>query len=209
MKARPYLSLLGQLLVLLPSFFFAWYQTMAWTVPALAALLKPLLGISWPDTFVEIEAAGKKLVVIARLAAETSSPGRTLKAVVLNPIDYSYGIPLFAGLAIATSATWKQHLSRLLPGLTILTIGICFSVLASLLFMFQFDSGFERLQLLGSPSANDTLVRYIHFLGFQMTPRVLPIALWILLYRNSLSGLWDPPNIVRKGPNDTLDSRSA
>lgn len=193
MNVRPLWSLLGQLLVLLPSFFFAWYETMPWTVPALAKLLHPLLGFVWSETFVDIKAAGTKLVILARLAADTSPSGEVIKGIVLNPIDYSYGIPLFAALAVASSGTWKQHLRRLLAGLVLLLGGICFSVVASLFFMFQFDAGFERLQVLGSPSANDTLVRYIHFLGFLMTPRVLPLALWILLYRDSLSELWRPP----------------
>jgi hypothetical protein len=184
--------MLGQLLVLLPAFFFAWYETLVWLVPLLAGLLDPLLHLCWPTTFVKIQAAGSKLVVIVRLAAEAVSAGQAHKGVVLNPFTYSYGIPLFAALAIASTASSRQHLVRLLVGLGVLAAGVCLSILASLLFMFQFDAGFERLQLLGSAPANDTLVRYLHFLGFQILPRVLPIALWILLYRDWLGQLIRP-----------------
>ena len=36
---------------------------MPWTVPALAKLLHPLLGFVWSETFVDIKAAGTKLVI--------------------------------------------------------------------------------------------------------------------------------------------------
>lgn len=194
------LYLVGRLLLLLPLLFFAWYQLLPSIVPMLADLLDPLLRLLWPTSFVKVQAAGAKVAVIARLAAEAAAPGQPYKGVLLNPFTYSYGMPLFAALALATEATWRQQIARLLLGLGLLTVGLCVSIVASLLFMYQFDTGFERLELLSSREANDALVRYVHFLGFLILPRALPLALWILLYRDSLARL------IRTSPADAARS---
>ncbi len=192
MRIRPVLSLLGQVLVLLPAFFFAWYQTLVWLVPLLADLLDPVLRLVWPTSFVKVQASGASLLVLTRAVGEAAATGQPNQGVALNPFTYSYSIPLFAALAIASDATWRQHRTRLALGLVVLIAGVCLSILASLLFSFQFEKGFQRLELFGSPAATDTLVRYLHFLGFQLLPRVLPILLWLLLYREWLGELIGP-----------------
>lgn len=185
MKNQPLLRMLWQLLLLLPAFFFAWYSSLYWILPLLADLLEPVLRLLWPDSLVDVLAAGNNLNVIVRLTEQgAAAAGAAAKGISLNPFSYSYGIPLYAALAIASEASWQEHLARVLGGLVILTLGIGVSILASLLFMFQFGTGFERLTVFASPADNDTLVRYCHFLGFNVLPRVLPLALWLLFYRD-------------------------
>lgn len=182
MRSTKHWLFIGQALILLAPFFYAWYQTLPWFLPGLAALLEPVLKAAWPDSLVAVNATGGKIVVLVRLIADDAAIGEGMKAVVLNPYTYSYGIPLFSALALASTAGTRQHSVRILLGLLLLAVGLVFSIQASLLFMFQFDEGFQRLSLLGSPSANDSLVIYVHFLGFRVLPRALPVLLWVLLY---------------------------
>lgn len=212
MNSHPVLRMLWQLLLLLPAFFFAWYSSLYWLVPLLADLLEPVLRLLWSDRLQDVHASGTHIVVIVRLSAQgTAAVGAAAKGITLNPFTYSYGIPLYAALAIASDATWQQHLTRLLGGLAILILGIGVSIIASLLFMFQFGAGFDRLELFVTPADNDTLVRYVHFLGFNILPRVLPLVLWVLFYREWVALLirstvkkWAPA----EGPNTPGDAPS-
>ncbi|NCA69134.1 MAG: hypothetical protein EOM91_03345 [Sphingobacteriia bacterium] len=181
------LTALAAFLVMLPAFLFLWYQAGPWLVPALVALLEPMLTWLWPDTVIGVEPAGRKLIVITELVSTASIPPR--KGVLVNPFTYSYSLPLFAALALASTASFLRHLLRLAIGMGVLTLGVCFSILVSLLYLFQLDDGYAGLQFSSRAELNEAIVRYAHFLGFNLTPRVLPLLMWILLYREWLAEL--------------------
>jgi hypothetical protein len=186
------LPALGRLALLLPILMLAWYQLGPRLIPGLAWLLEPLLQALWPDTVLAVEAAGRKIILITQVVEPTGfglAYTTARKGVLFNPFTYSYGLPLFAALALASSAAWWRHLIRVTLGLSVLTLGLCFSVAVSVLFLFQFDGIHPGFHALGTKDLNDGFVQYAHFLGFNLVPRVLPLVMWIVLYRDWLSEL--------------------
>lgn len=192
------LTALGQLALLLPAFLFLWFTAGEWLIPGLARMLEPVLIALWPETVLSVETAGRKLLVVTRLAASVAADPHIVaqrKGVLVNPFTYSYGLPLFAALALASTASWRQHLLRLSIGFGILTLGLCCSILVSLLYLFQHDGDYRGFHAFGGDAWNDMLVAYAHFLGFNLVPRLLPLLLWILLYRD---WLWDVMREIRR-----------
>lgn len=184
-----------QLLFLLPSLFFVWYQAGPWVAPLLAKLLEPLLHGIWPNAIQAVKPMGAKLVVIAQLQHPITHgdfAGHFIysdKGILISPYTYAFGAPLYAALAIASTASFKQHVLRFSLGMILLLAGVGITVVTSLLYIFQLDSGYPQLHWFASRELNDTLVRYCHYIGFQLVPRVLPLMLWALLYRETLREL--------------------
>lgn len=192
---RPWPALLAafaQFLILLPAFLFLWYFAGDALFPALAKLLEPVLRTLWPDTVLSVQPSGRKILILTQLLPPdhvdpVMRPPR--RAVMVNPFTYSYGLPLFAALALASSAGWRSHLLRLAIGLPVLILGLIFSVIVSLLYLFQISDGYAGLRVVESAELNEAVVFYAHFLGFNLTPRLLPLLLWVLLYRDWLGEL--------------------
>jgi hypothetical protein len=169
--ASPFGAFVVRILVLLFPFYFAWYQVL------------PLLRLLWPDTLATVKGGGGKIIVVARTVATSGEFDGGLKGIVLNPYTYTYGMPLFFALAVASTASGWKHFFRMSVGFAVLLVGLYLSVVASLMYMFQFDGEFARLKLLETPTANDALVEFIHASGFRVLPRALPVLLWAVLYR--------------------------
>ncbi len=192
---NPLRSFLLQALILLPSFYFAWYATAALTAAPLAALLEPVLQFIWPDTVQGAFALREKVVLSLQvvLAQPPEAVGAEVvtrgKGIMINPLSYSYGIPLFLALAIASDASLGAHLLRVVIGLTILVAGICATVATTLVFALHADPSAEGIRLAADDAFNETLVRYLHFVGFLLLPRALPVVAWALLYRDTVAAI--------------------
>lgn len=198
MKESPLRSFIVQLLILLPSLYFAWYAGAPVLAYLLTFLLKPVLLGLWPDVVLNVSAAASKVVILVRMApAEAAAPLASAaaggeKGVIVNPLSYSYGLPLFFALALASSASWSQHLLRIVVGVAVIAAGICFTVAVSLVFALDANPKLVPIRLASDPETNELLIRYLHFLGFNVVPRVLPLLAWAVLYRETGRAIVQP-----------------
>ncbi len=119
-------------------------------------------------------------------------------ALIINPLKYSYGLPLFFALSFSNykfsnSAALIDKLLKCLLAYLVISLtqvwGISFDIIRHLL--FEFNSAytahfsFSSLQL--------TLVSFGSQLGFLLLPSLTPILLWIYLENKEFNKLIDKP----------------
>lgn len=198
MKENALRSFVVQLIILLPSLYFAWYASAPLLSYVLAFLLKPLLVSLWPDVVLNVASAESKILIFVKMLpleesrhlAPPVSGGE--KGVIVNPLSYSYGLPLFLALALASMASFRQHLARMVVGAAVIAAGICFTVAVSLVFALDANPKLQGIRLATDPETNDLLIRYLHFLGFNVVPRMLPLLAWGVLYRETGRAIVQP-----------------
>lgn len=184
--------LIYQLVILLPAFYFAWYATGPYTATALAEILGILFRFFLVDKVYAIHTSGTDIVIYMQnlprvtIGESTAAFSFADKGIVVNPFTYSYGVPLFLALAIASPATLRQYVFRVGSGLTILYAGICFSIISSIIFIMHENPDIQWPNFSADADLNDALVDYIHFVGFLLIPRILPLVIWGILYRESI-----------------------
>jgi len=113
-------------------------------------------------------------------------PGENL-GFLSNPLSYSYSLPVFAALALATPpprAWW-----RLGAGLGILLIVELGSMLATLLKTLAFDVGAAFVAQQHWGVAERSAVAMAYQFGSLLLPMVMPVVLWLGLYRAFLGEL--------------------
>lgn len=182
---RPLRSLLIGLLVLLPSFYFAWYFSGPFFAWPIARLTDSVLTWWWPEMIAGVGQAGSKVQILTRVGLPEiqAAAGRGF---AFDVMTYSYGIPLFAALAIASDATAPQHLFRLTLGFLVLIAGVFSSLFVSILYVFTFHPDYQGVAALAQLQRHEDQINYLYFLGFMIVPRLLPVLIWVILYRDML-----------------------
>ena len=145
-----------------------------------------------PDAVADLRLRGDALLLVThfgevggRLVANPP-PGENL-GFLSNPLSYSYSLPVFAALALATPG--RRQWWRLLAGLAILMLVAVASMLATLLKTLAFDVGsvFVAQQQWGALARNGAAMAYQF--GSLLLPMVTPVVLWLALYRGYLAEL--------------------
>jgi hypothetical protein len=153
-------------LIWLPTAFVAWYwsapavQTGAWlTASALRALAM--------DSLVSgIEVDGRLFEVVTRIPAG----GNGVLTFSVDPLIYSCGMPLFAGLTLASSGNAGAIIVRLLAGLLVLVPVQAFGVVMVILKTLAFDlAAAPGSALAWTPAAREAIA-----LGYQLGSLVVP-----------------------------------
>jgi hypothetical protein len=198
-RADPVTRFALAVVVLLPFYLFIWYVAaplLNWPLAAAADWLLPGL---FPGTFVAVVQEGLALDVITRLPLPDElraqmPPGTTGDLTFsVNPLIYSYGLPFFTALAIAVPGGEGDKWLRWLWGLPWLlaaqVFGVCMDSLKTVL--IQFSSGSAEMQQLAAWQREGIALGYQ--LGFLILPSVLPVVLWMTLFRGFLASLVKGP----------------
>ena len=190
------------LLVLLglPAMLFAWYCSADYLTRPLTFLLNTAAGLLWPEIFSAFEQSGFTLEVVTRFAPpqRTMTPaGQTgVLTFSINPLIYSYNLPLFAALVVATKEAWSEKLSNLMIGAGVLIVAQCWGVLFDALKTILFNLGPEIGARAGFSPLQMDAVALAYQLGYLIVPPILPILLWALLHPRSVAGL--APGVVER-----------
>ncbi|MCU7937106.1 MAG: hypothetical protein KZQ99_19920 [Candidatus Thiodiazotropha sp. (ex Dulcina madagascariensis)] len=184
--------------VWLPFCFFMWYflaPTLNWP---LALLTDRIMVTLFPEVIAEIIQLGDRLDVVTRLPLPGEMLARLPEAsagdlvFTVNPLIYSYGLPLFTALVIAVpgeeETKWRYWLWGL-PGLLVAQVwGVCFDLLKTLLF----NLGPEIAQQMAFSPLQMEVVALGYQLGCLILPPVLPVVIWVVLHREYLAVLvWE------------------
>lgn len=176
-------------LLWLPMAFFLWFyfaSVMAW--PA-AQLLGPLLVAVLPEVFTGAEQFQFAIEVQTRLV--TISEGRVgLLELRINPMIYGYGLPLLAGLTMATPLSGWRRASNIGIGFIVITAIMLWGSFWQVIKHLRFGLGPQGLEALeGTIFINEALVGLCYQFGYLILPPVTPIALWIWLNRRYVERL--------------------
>ncbi|MEJ2619899.1 MAG: hypothetical protein P8163_06450 [Candidatus Thiodiazotropha sp.] len=195
---NPVAAFILQVVFWLPVCLAGWYflaPSLVWPVGLLSDWI---LSVLFPHIFQGVEQQGDHLDFVTRLSIPAAllkgqPPGVSGDLVfTVNPLLYSYGLPLYTALSIATPGDPKNEdmkWNKWLWGVPLLLLfqvwGVCFDSLKTLLF----NLGPEiSTQLAFAPLAIDG-VALGYQLGYLILPSVLPLVIWVIQYRTYLTEL--------------------
>lgn len=162
--------------------FFTFLLILYWIIPIysfiLSLLVEPVMTTIYPRFIHSISAKNGMLETVTNFAV--MGQAQTRLAFDMNPLKYSYGLPLFLALLLASKGPWRDKVWYLMIAFFVLllsqTWSISFDITRNLLFEFQgayaahFDYGplAKGLVSLGSQ------------LGFLLFPALVPVILWVI-----------------------------
>lgn len=237
MKISPLREFVLSAMLWLPLMFTLWFALHSVVAFPVVRLAHVMLDALMPGLLYEAgqDYARFAYSYIVELAGVGGLP--TGKLVVdeqnVNILIYAYSMPLFCGLVVASTSTWRNTFLQWAIGLTVLvltcTVGVAFEVLYSIrdgagnaVATALADEGYGVLAAQAGQAANAyvtqrfdaiglniNLIALLRQFGYLILPPVVPVVMWILLNRRFLEGLvgWeDETNPADDSPNPGADA---
>lgn len=202
MQVSPIKEMLLAAVLWLPMCFFLWFYLASPIVFPVSSLSGWILTGLYPDLIVGLKQFGHVLEVTTRLAADVGPAagrqGTPVVALEINPMIYAYGLPLLAGLVMATPLSPGRRALQILVGYLVLVPvqvwGVCWEILKIL----TFDLGSQGGEALAATGLNANVIALCYQFGYLILPAVTPVVVWILFNRPFLETLVATP----AGPGD-------
>ncbi|WGZ93552.1 MAG: hypothetical protein QJT81_17395 [Candidatus Thiothrix putei] len=190
MMGKPLQRFMLSVLIFFPLTFFIWYVTAGFHLAPVTLITGKLLGWLVPDALMWLRLDGHMLVLASNFGHDVSgavvSPpvGDDVLGFHLNPLIYSYSLPLLAALILATPSPYKWQ--NLFWGMLVMLPTEIFSMTFSILKTLTFDVGaaFQAQQSL-SPATAD-LIALGYQVGTLLLPMIAPLIIWVALNRDFL-----------------------
>ncbi|WML91438.1 exosortase H-associated membrane protein [Thiothrix lacustris] len=180
-------------ILLLPLTFFLWYITASYHLAPITLITGKLLTILLPDALMWLRLDGHILVLASNFGhdihgAIVSPPtGEDALGFHLNPLIYSYSVPLLTALILATPCQYKMQ--NLAWGLLLILPTEIFSMIFSVLKTLTFDVGTAfQIQQGISPIGVD-FIALGYQIGTLLLPMIAPLIIWISLNREFITKL--------------------
>lgn len=178
--------------------FMLWYYLSAFhAVPvrlAVDAILGQLLGGDFRQ--VVAEPSQRFLLQVETTIPFTFPDGdRQPLGVVVNPLVYSYGLPLLFGLVMGTNGTWRRKLATLLAGYVVVTLVQIWGVTWETLKTLAFNFGPEVAAVVHTHGLSASVIALCYQLGVLILPALAPVIVWVLSNRPLVEHFvgWDEP----------------
>jgi len=187
MQVSPLVSFIIKVFLWLPVCYWGWYSLAEFTTLVVINLAEPFLQYLFPRLISGIEQMGYTMEVIANatVAAQNIPKGMVAELPIpVNPLIYSYGLPMTLALILASPFNFVRTLRNIFVSILLFLLiqiwGVSFET-SKVLF----------LQIPPELIGNRTLHPWqldIVALGYQfgalILPAITPIIVWILLYRD-------------------------
>jgi len=102
---------------------------------------------------------------------------------VVNPLVFSYGLPLLFGLVMGSDVSWRRKIGILLLGYVAITLVQVWGVVFESLKMLSFNFGNETHEIVRQAGVSDTMIALGYQLGTLILPPLAPIFVWVLTNR--------------------------
>ena len=116
----------------------------------------------------------------------------------INPMIYGYGLPVLAGLVIATPNSIKRRGLQILIGFIAIVLVQSWGSVAEVLKNLTFGLGPEGRLVMEQVGLSPTIVALLYQFGYLILPAVMPIALWILMNQRFFEGIISSAHQARK-----------
>jgi hypothetical protein len=193
MTQRPLQRFMLGVLVFFPLTFFVWYVTATFHLAPVTLLSGKLLNLLVPDALMWLKLDGHTLVVASNFGRDVSGavlsppPGEDVLGFHLNPLIYSYSLPLVAALMLATPG--KDKWGNLLWGILLVIPAEMFSMVFSVLKTLTFDVGAAFQTQQGFSQAGVDAVALGYQVGTLLLPMIAPLIIWVALNRTFITQL--------------------
>jgi hypothetical protein len=102
---------------------------------------------------------------------------------VVNPLIFSYGLPLLFGLVMGSDVSWLRKLVIMLIGYFVITLVQIWGVVWQSLKMLSFNFGEQTHAIVLSHGVSDASIALGYQLGTLILPALAPIFVWVLSNR--------------------------
>jgi len=102
---------------------------------------------------------------------------------IVNPLIFSYGLPLLFGLVMGTDVSWLRKLVIMLIGYVVITGVQIWGVVWQSLKMLSFNFGEQSHAIVLSHGVSDAAIALGYQLGTLIFPALAPIFVWVLCNR--------------------------
>ncbi|MDZ4728670.1 MAG: exosortase H-associated membrane protein [Xanthomonadales bacterium] len=102
---------------------------------------------------------------------------------IVNPLIFSYGLPLLFGLVMGSDVSWLRKLVIMLIGYSTITLVQVWGVVFQSLKMLAFNFGEQSHVFVTQAGVSDSTVALGYQLGTLIFPALMPIFVWVLTNR--------------------------
>ncbi len=102
---------------------------------------------------------------------------------IVNPLVYSYGLPLLFGLVMGSDVSWRRKLTILLIGYVTITAVQVWGVVWQSLKMLAYNFGAETHLIVSQAGISDEAIALGYQLGSLILPGLAPVFVWVLSNR--------------------------
>jgi len=102
---------------------------------------------------------------------------------VVNPLIFSYGLPLLFGLVMGSDVSWLRKGVIMLIGYSVITLVQIWGVVWQSLKMLSFNFGEQTHAIVLSHGVSDASIALGYQLGTLIFPALAPIFVWVLTNR--------------------------
>lgn len=119
---------------------------------------------------------------------------------IVNPLIFSYGLPLLFGLVMGSDVSWQRKASILLVGYLTVTLVQIWGVVFQSLKMMAFNFGGSAHDIVNQAGVSDTTIALGYQLGTLIFPALAPIFVWVLMNRQLVEQFvgWDVAALVKR-----------
>lgn len=102
---------------------------------------------------------------------------------VINPLVYTYGLPLLFGLVMGSDVSWLRKGVIMLIGYVTITAVQIWGVVWQALKMLAFNFGSQTYQIVQDTGISDSAIAMGYQMGTLIFPALAPIFVWVLSNR--------------------------
>lgn len=102
---------------------------------------------------------------------------------IINPLVFSYGLPLLFGLVMGSDVSWLRKAVILLIGYLTITAVQIWGVVFQSLKMLGFNFGAQTHEIVSQAGISDAAIALGYQLGTLILPALAPIFVWVLTNR--------------------------
>ena len=184
----------------LPLAFFVWFAFAQTVVLPVMYLAKFVLLNGVPDVFVDVERnrfAFDWITTLPVSAEALAKAGGQKIATVMttNPMIYGYGLPVVAGLSLATPISVSKRFIQVLIGAVVILLVQTNGVVWEALKHLAYESGPLGLQHALDVGLTQPVIGFFYQLGYLILPPLTPVALWALMNRRFIQNLIEADSI--------------
>lgn len=180
-------AFLLRVLLWLPLCFVVWYYLAPALLLPVVALTEFALTNLLPQAISGLDPVGNQIEVITAFSPKDQPGG--LLAFEINPLLYSYSLPLLSGLILAVPEAMNEKWSKIAIGLLLLVPvqawGLSFEILKFM--VLQMPAEFSD-QIFTSQTAREGVAMGYQF-GYLIMPAVAPLVIWVALYNRFVTTL--------------------
>ncbi|HKJ18037.1 MAG TPA: exosortase H-associated membrane protein [Xanthomonadales bacterium] len=124
---------------------------------------------------------------------------------IVNPLVYSYGLPLLFGLVMGSDVSWLRKFSILAIGYVTITAVQIWGVVWQSLKMLAFNFGSQTHVIIEEAGISDEAIAMGYQLGSLILPALAPIFVWVLANRPLVEQFvgWKADDISKLKQNET------